>query len=477
MGIVLERGTDHPYYFMNGLDERFYREAIVAADEATSYKPANYERTLSYQRGTWDGTIHLLRRARNGTYFFPSGLLKTVCEVLDGFGVEYTVVDRTQHVKDGISLEWVTDKKLRDYQHTSVENAIDEMLTGSGGSIICLPTGAGKSFIMCRIIYELRQKTIIIVHTKDLLNQWKKVIHEMFGFYPAIIGDSVKDPPGKITVAMVQTLYSMLKKDPSSFPGKEFNLSCFDEVHRVCSNTAYAVSMAMSAKYRLGASATPTREDNTQLRIIAATGSPVDVPSTEEFIDKKILAIPEFRFYRLPHPRVYGNKWPEVRMSGIVLNDARNEAICGAVEHLISTGHSVYVSVDILTHGERLVGMIRGACPESNAVFLQGSDNTKRREAVFSKFKSGEIKALVSTLLREGVDIPEISAYVNAAGGKSEVSQIQRVGRALRQNPAGDKTSVIVDFIDGGHRWLGRHWDQRWQTYRKYYGDYCPFPR
>jgi len=99
------------------------------------------------------------------------------------------------------------------------------------------------------------------------------------------------------------------------------------------------------------------------------------------------------------------------------------------------------------------------------------------RSNSIKEFKEGKVDVIVSTLLKEGVDIPEITAYVNAGGGKSEISNIQRVGRALRRSKDGTKDAVIVDFIDGGHKFLSEHWDSRWRTYREFYGDYCPFVR
>ena len=109
------------------------------------------------------------------------------------------------------------------------------------------------------------------------------------------------------------------------------------------------------------------------------------------------------------------------------------------------------------------------------AAYIHGSHNTKKRQAAIRNFRSGAIPVLVSTLLKEGVDIPEISAYINASGGKSEVSQIQRVGRALRRKE-GLNEAVVVDFIDWGHKFLSNHWEQRYRTYVEYYGDCVPYP-
>ena len=56
------------------------------------------------------------------------------------------------------------------------------------GGTISLPPGRGKTVIACKLISDLKKKTLVVVHKTFLLNQWKNRIEE---FLPkARVGNS-----------------------------------------------------------------------------------------------------------------------------------------------------------------------------------------------------------------------------------------------------------------------------------------------
>jgi superfamily II DNA or RNA helicase len=69
---------------------------------------------------------------------------------------------------------------------------------------------------------------------------------------------------------------------------------------------------------------------------------------------------------------------------------------------------------------------------------------------------------IASDIFKEGVDIPTVPTLINAAGQKSKVATIQRIGRALRPKPPHNK-ALIIDFIDGNEP-LKRHSLQRFKA-------------
>ena len=474
--VVLRRNRKFPYFFINNyehVDKKQFGRIIGAIDTELKYQFKDCERVPSYQSGAWDGYVTLLRRSKNGNYYFPSGYVDIVKCTFESFGEEVEVEDESGIRDYGLLFDWVTDKTLRDYQEDGVDRLYNQICDSGGGGLLWLPTGSGKTLMLCRLIYYFQQPTIVIVHTKDLLYQWKEEIKNILGVEAAVIGDGKKDEFRPVTIGMVQTLYRMVKTKNASLD--YFNVMVADECHKCPSDTTYFVSMKCPAHVRIGATATPKRMDNAEKKMFAATGQLSEPISASELISDGYLAVPKFRFYRVPFIRINEyRKWNRVRIEGIVANEGRNQKVLESVVDLVKESHQVYVAVDVLDHGEILSAMIKNA--GIPCVFMHGSHKSKERKAFVSQFKKGEIKVIVSTLLKEGVDIPEITAFVNAAGGKSDVALIQRVGRALRQNKTGDKTAVIVDFIDGGHKWLSDHWDSRWNALREYYGDHCPFP-
>ena len=65
--------------------------------------------------------------------------------------------------------------------------------------------------------------------------------------------------------------------------------------------------------------------------------------------------------------------------------------------------------------------------------------------------------------MQTGVDIPEITHFVNARGLKSEIATIQAMGRALRIHKSKIKV-YIYDFLDNAP-YLTTHAKQRIKSY------------
>jgi superfamily II DNA or RNA helicase len=76
-----------------------------------------------------------------------------------------------------------------------------------------------------------------------------------------------------------------------------------------------------------------------------------------------------------------------------------------------------------------------------------------------------EVKILLGTsLLGEGVDLPNVDALVYARGEKAEVTLTQNAYRVCTAIP-GKREAIIVDFADRHHRHLIAHSEERLECY------------
>ena len=186
-------------------------------------------------------------------------------------------------------------------------------------------------------------------------------------------------------------------------------------------------------------------------------------------VDRGILAKPEFRLlipnipYDYSHKFAYYDKptYASVYRDCIVGNIARNEMIAWQAKKLLAEGRQVYIHVSQIDHGEILNSMI----PVSVVVF----GTTKERRQIIEDYTNGKIRCLISTLLKEGVNIPSIDGLIYAAGGKSEISTIQTIGRAMRKKDDG-RNAIVIDIHDTVDCYLSEHSQQREMTYIKVYG-------
>jgi len=256
-----------------------------------------------------------------------------------------------------------------------------------------------------------------------------------------------------------QFVYDLEVKDNHSYVA---NGIVVHNCHHVAARTIYDASLKCDARYRFGLSATPQRSDGMDMYIEAALGPYSINVRAEDLIEQKLLATPEFEFVEVPATSYsrYGDYADDYKFN-IVLNGERNKIIALRTKQLVNGGRTVYIHVTRIDHGKMLSKMI-------SAPFIYSK--SKDRSEQIEKFKNGEINVLISTLLGEGVDIGGIDSIIMAAGGKSEISTIQRVGRALRPKPG--KKAIIVDFIDNS-RYLKKHTMERYESYIKHYGENC----
>ncbi|NJF24682.1 DEAD/DEAH box helicase [Thermococcus sp. Bubb.Bath] len=412
---------------------------------------------LTYKKdyGKWEKPESLYDPYTNT---FPLGLLPRVRAFLKEKG--YRVRVRDERTPRGYELNstWNETYKLRRYQERVITKAIKEKM-----GVLALPVGSGKTIVGLGIIHRLNVSALIVVHTKELLYQWADKVKEVLGVEVGIIGDN-KWREGDVTVAMIQTL---LSRGPEKLEN-EYGVVVFDECHRTsAAEKFYELGLKLPQMYRFGLSATPWRRiRGEEIKIEAVVGPIIYEIRAEDLIKEKFLSKPRFEVikYESEMPS-FSERYKELYEDMIMNNMARNRAIVEKAVELVKKGHRVLIDVKRLEHGKILKELLeKGGI---RAEFL--SSQSPNRWEILEEFKEGRIPVLVSTLLKEGVDIPEISAIILAGGGKSDIMTIQTIGRALR--PKKRMKAVIVDVEDDDPL-LFTHFIERQKALKQYYGKY-----
>lgn len=423
------------------IESTLHRDVDEELYEQLSFRPANAEWAKGYRKGTWDGFIHMY--SRDGS--FPTGLLPLVRDV--------TTKRYNLHVKDhrtvsDVNLDLTCDYELRDYQ----QDVIGKVLAKPMGTI-SMPAGSGKTVLALKMIAELGKPTLILTHRQELLYQWIDEITGNLNTTVGQIGDG-EFYENYITIGMLQTLTEHKHE-------RDYDVLIADEVHHIPAQTFRKVANSIDAKYRYGLSATPFRTDNKEMMIWSATGPVAAKVEAEELAMDGWLAKPKFIIAKYGGLGPSRGNWHEIYERNIVENYKRNNVIANIARYLNNNGYETYVDVHRITHGEVLTNMI------GDAKFICGEDSSSRRQAVLDDFSKDNF-VLVSTLIKEGVDLPDMNAIILAGGMKSSVQVIQTIGRTLRPKQ-GNNIAFVVDMKDEG-KYIGSHFKQRKDVMRNYYG-------
>ena len=432
-------------------------EELEWLDEYLCFEDTSkYFRTSKWSKGN-DPYLHLLDK-RNNT--FPSGLVGMARAAAKKDGVAVSVDDgRKCPVEFDFSadLDW-----LYEYQFDAVWEAVQKT-----AGILQLPTGAGKTEIMCGLGLALPCHWLFVVHRKDLVwnaaERWTK----RTGWEAGIVGDGKfnPDPERRFTVATFKTLADGLKKkDPRVLKLlADAEGLLVDECHVCPAKSFWKVCMATRRSYfRLGFSGTPLeRGDKRSVYAVASLG-PLIYKIEEEFlIQLGVLARPHIRVVAFAQD-CDAKTWMPAYDKLIVKSFPRNAVV---VQMAMRAKKPALVFVRQVEHGEFLAKMLNKTGMRTE--FVWGKKITAARQAAVKRLRYGEIDCIVcSVVFQEGVDIPELESVVNAAGMKTTIGALQRIGRGMRSDGGRKKTFEVWDVKDEGNGFMTRHSRNRLKAYR-----------
>jgi superfamily II DNA or RNA helicase len=150
---------------------------------------------------------------------------------------------------------------FRDGQRDAIEG-ISENLLQSNTGITELHTGFGKSIVSLSVAQKLNAPVLVVCHKEDLLYQFARTAKDFWGIEAGWVQGPRCDYKNRlVTVATVNTLALKADELPEDF-WDSFGMVVADEGHRFPGNMFQEVFSRLSAKYRLGMSATFRRGDN-----------------------------------------------------------------------------------------------------------------------------------------------------------------------------------------------------------------------
>lgn len=417
------------------LNQQIEIEASVATEQAITtqltFNNPKHNEALKFGRSTrgLDPQISLISHSESGKFFVPIGALDYL---LQAFNPE--VMDERNTAPVDISFTGT----LRGYQEEFISNAIN-----AGGGQMVAATGSGKTVSGIAMAARLQQRTLILVKSKDLAEQWKEEIKECTGLDAGLIGGGKNTQGQEFTIALTQTLS---KRDLSDF---NYGLVIADECHNLPANQAYTVMTEINCKYKYGLSATPQRRDNMEFMISGAIGDVCAEVKTDE-LQGKVLPV---RVSTLQVPfNATVDSWADF-LNALVEDEQRNKLISERAIKASKTMGTIVLCAQV-----RHCELLASYCIDSGVkpLVLHGQLSAKLRAERMDAAPEAPLIIGTLSLLSEGIDLPHLSALIFASPVSAAIDKaipsatrlIQSIGRCRRPYP-NKKRAFVLDIIDG----------------------------
>jgi superfamily II DNA or RNA helicase len=375
----------------------------------------------------------------------PRGCLEEVIEMLHRLNIKTEIIDK-RLVGNPIRLKFYGT--LRPDQN---EAAISLLSHDIG--VLSATTAFGKTVIAAYMIAERGVNTIVLVHRKQLLDQWVDRLSSFLGLDPREIGQIGGGKRKQSRIVDVALIQSLSKKgivdDIVGFYGQ----MVVDECHHISARSFEMVARQCPAKYVIGLSATVTRKDGHHPIIFMQCG-PVRYRVDERrqaaerpFLHKVIVRNTGFRFDA--HNKRNDLKIHEI-YSELMNDEKRNDMIINDVITAVDRKMSPILLTERIEHltllAERLSPFVK------NLIVLKGGMGEKQRREMAEKIRGipkHEERLILATgrYLGEGFDDPRLDTLFLALPVSWRGIVAQYAGRLHRLYDM-KKEVVIYDYVD-----------------------------
>lgn len=325
-----------------------------------------------------------------------------------------------------------------------------------GGATLVLPCGFGKTVCSLWLAFQLRRRTLILVHSEALADQWCERIST---FLPkAVIGrvqqDTVQVDDTDFVVGLIQ---SVVKRDyDAATVFDTFGLLIVDEAHHVAAPMFSKALPKIKARYVLGLSATPNRADGLGVALEWLLG-PVAFRAQRVFERVCVNMITYTRGDELEVTNRRGDPMCSTMLTNLATDVVRTDFIVEQIAAQAAQGRNIIVLSDRLDQLQSIETQLHELHPDYTVGRVVGGMKAAQRDAGFQ----ARILLSTYTYASEGIDIPRLDTLVMATPrGNIE----QTVGRILRPHPT-KQEPLVIDIRDNFSMFSGMSW-KRFSYYK-----------
>ena len=380
----------------------------------------------------------------------PAGLTQHVVSLADyytrsGYPVSAEVRDCRQRPAAEEAWQCIGMEPRR-YQ-----DRVHALIMREGVGVIDAPPRSGKTLMAAMAVDRIAQPVVYLAPSLSIVRQTWERFCDWFGDDAVARLDGNATPQQKdITKPIViATPQSAVKQSREWWDAR--GMLVIDEFHHAAAETYHRINaLAENVYYRLCFTGTHWRTGDDGLAMNAICSRVLYQIDPAYLIRNGYLAQPFVHFVKAQGPTLKAKDWREAYDLGIAKCEWRNQLVAQTANALVGSGEPTIVLVKRREQADYLGSMIHGAAVAKGGEAALTSDSLKQ-------FIAGDLPCIVgTTVLGEGVDLPNASALVYASGGAASVQTMQSYFRPLTAHK-GKQWGRVYDFADQHHHTLQRH--------------------
>ena len=377
----------------------------------------------------------------------PRGCLDEAIELVKSHGA---VADLEDHREIGTPLP--AGVSFQGELRRPQSRAFDALVAHENG-VLAATTAFGKTVVAAALVAHRARNTLILVHRRELLNQWVERLRSFMNIDPkqiGVIGGGKRKPTGIIDVALIQ---SLVRKGEVADMVADYGHLIVDECHHLSAASFELVARRSKARYVVGLSATIARKDGHHPIIFMQCGPVrhrVDarVQAAERGIRHRVRD--RSTKFELP-PSLSSVERPSIPAiyAALAQDSERNDLIFDDVLKSLEAKRSPVVLTERKDHLDYL--RQRFSPFVKNLVVLRGgmSAGDRKMADVAMRVSDDQERLILATgrYIGEGFDDARLDTLFLTMPIAWKGTLAQYVGRLHRQHD-GKRDVLVVDYVD-----------------------------
>lgn len=427
----------------------------IAAFQNPDFYAAQAMRLSTY------GKPRIIDRSEDHARFLalPRGCADEAIALLRRYGIWVEVIDKRKSGQ-AIACRFVGELD------TEQRRACGELLRHDAG-VLAAPTGFGKTVLAAAMIAARGVNTLVVVHRRHLLDQWREQLATFLELPEGALGEIRGGRRRATRQVDLAVLQSLVRQGTVSDEVLGYGHVIVDECHHIPAVSFERVLQSTTARYVLGLTATPVRKDGHHPIIVMQCG-PVRVRATTSSAPG---GVEEHRV--IPHATSFAPSNDALPVTGLyrelAVDARRTQQIARDVVAEVAAGRHPLVLTERTEHLTALADALRSVGVFS--AVLRGGMAERARKTAMSEIRGGEgtgpMPVIIATgrYAGEGFDEPRLDTLFLAMPISWRGTLQQYAGR-LHRRRAGKTRVVIHDYVDMGSPVLARMYERRLRGYR-----------